>query len=46
MIDLAVNRPETVELLARLSENYLVTKEVAIQAIEQKGLFRRSTSRR
>jgi hypothetical protein len=39
VIDLAVDRPGTLELLSRLSESHLFTKEVAIDAIKQKRLF-------
>jgi hypothetical protein len=39
VIELAANRPETAALLSRLSQNYVITRDVAIQAIEQKRLF-------
>jgi hypothetical protein len=39
VIDLAAGRPETVELLARLTPGYLITKEVVSHAIEQRSLF-------
>jgi hypothetical protein len=39
VVELSVNRAETTELLARLDQSYEVTKVVAINAIEQKGLF-------
>jgi hypothetical protein len=39
VIDLEVDRRETAELIARLSQSYLITKEVAIHAIEQRQLF-------
>jgi hypothetical protein len=39
VIDLAVNRPETALLLSRLAENYVISKEAAIEAIEHKRLF-------
>jgi hypothetical protein len=39
VIELTVNRPETAELLARLSENYVIDKQAAIEAIARKRLF-------
>jgi Nucleotidyl transferase AbiEii toxin, Type IV TA system len=39
VVDLAPGRPETAQLLASLSRSHLITREVAIQAIEEKGLF-------
>jgi hypothetical protein len=39
VIDLKVNRPETAELLSRLAENYVISSEAAIEAIENERLF-------
>jgi hypothetical protein len=39
VIDLAVNRRETTELIARLSQSYLITKEVAMHAVKERRLF-------
>jgi hypothetical protein len=39
VVELALNRPETDDLLARLAPGYVLTKEVAKNAIEQRGLF-------
>lgn len=43
VVDLAVNRPETALLLARLSEGYEITESVVVQAIREKRLFQAST---
>ena len=39
VVDLAVNRPETAELLARLAEGYEISESVVVQAIREKRLF-------
>jgi Nucleotidyl transferase AbiEii toxin, Type IV TA system len=45
VVDLAVGRPETAQLLARLSQSHLIARDVVIQAIQQKGLFQAIDSR-
>ena len=40
VIDLKVNRPETAELLSRLSENYVVSREAAIEAIDKRSMIK------
>jgi hypothetical protein len=39
VIELTAHGPETAELLARLSEKYVISKQAAIEAISQKKLF-------
>ena len=46
VIDLAMNRPETKMLLDRMSSGYVLSKDVATDAIDVMGCFRRSTSSR